>query len=317
MRFLVIGASGFAGSHLVAHLLCRGHQVTGTSRSGRRGHARGHGDALIWRRCEVTDLRSVQRLLRDQQPEIIVNLAAEAHPATCGLEPGRALLTSGLGSHNVVYAAGEVTPGARVVQVSSGAVHGAAAGCRRLTERLPPAPDSTYGACKLAGEALARTAARDVELVTARPFQHFGPGQDARYVIASLARQVARAEAGRSPPVIEVGNLEVRRVLTPVADVVAAYEALGTAGVPGRTYLVAAGKPRPIREYLDLLLDHSRMELAVRQVATRLRGPEVDTPPISTRPLRQDTSWHPGAPLRQALETTLDHWRGLVRRGRD
>ncbi len=37
------------------------------------------------------------------------------------------------------------------------------------------------------------------------------------------ARQLAEIEAGRRPPRLEVGNLEVRRDVSDVRDVVAAY----------------------------------------------------------------------------------------------
>lgn len=107
-----------------------------------------------------------------------------------------------------------------------------------------------------------------------RPFNHIGPGQDERFVVASLACQIARIEAGLSDPVLEVGDLSARRDFLDVGDVVAAYAAVirrtddfETASI----FNVGSGRARPVSELLDGLRERARVPFEIRIAADRLR----------------------------------------------
>ena len=57
-----------------------------------------------------------------------------------------------------------------------------------------------------------------------RAFNHVGPGQDPRFVLPSVARQIAQAEHdGRERVEVRVGNVDTRRDFTDVRDMVRAY----------------------------------------------------------------------------------------------
>ena len=71
-----------------------------------------------------------------------------------------------------------------------------------------------------------------LDVVIARAFNHIGPGQNERFVVASLAAQLARIAAG-GPPQLFVGNLDAARDFLDVRDVVAAYVALARDGERG------------------------------------------------------------------------------------
>src|SRR5262249_56495182 len=99
---------------------------------------------------------------------------------------------------------------ARLVAVSSGAVYGAVAPAELpIDEEVPFRPLTVYGASKAAADLTAAQWGRayGLDVVRARPFNHTGPGQDAAFVCAALARQIARIEAGRTEPVVRAGNL--------------------------------------------------------------------------------------------------------------
>ena len=97
-----------------------------------------------------------------------------------------------------------------------------------LDENTPLIPPSPYGLSKLAQDLLAERACEDdgLDVVIARPFNHAGPRQSAAFAVSSFARQIARIEAGLAPPEIRVGNLDARRDMTDVRDVVEAYHLL-------------------------------------------------------------------------------------------
>ena len=95
-----------------------------------------------------------------------------------------------------------------------------------------------------------------------RPFNHAGPRQSPRYVLAGLASQVAQVEAGRSSRV-EVGNLDVIRDFTDVRDVVRAYRLLATSGQPGEVYNLGSGSGTRIADALEYLRSLARVPIEI------------------------------------------------------
>ena len=98
-------------------------------------------------------------------------------------------------------------------------------------------PNNPYAASKAAADLLGiqHHLAHGANVVIVRPFNHAGPRQSPRYVLAGLAAQVAEVEADRRE-CVEVGNLDVVRDFTDVRDVVQAYRLLATHGTPGEIY---------------------------------------------------------------------------------
>ena len=79
-------------------------------------------------------------------------------------------------------------------------------------------------------------------------FNHAGPRQSDDYVTSSFARQIAEIERGLAPSrSCSVGNLESRRDITDVRDVVRAYRLLLRRGRPARPYNVCSGTALPGR----------------------------------------------------------------------
>ena len=107
----------------------------------------------------------------------------------------------------------------------------------------PLRPNNPYAASKAAADLLGiqHHLAHGTDVVMVRPFNHAGPRQSPRYVLAALARQVAEVEAGRKAGV-EVGNLDVVRDFTDVRDVVRAYRLLAERGQPGEIYNLGSGR---------------------------------------------------------------------------
>ena len=129
---------------------------------------------------------------------------------------------------------------------------------------------------------------RGLEVIRARPFNHTGPGQRPDFVVPALARQVAAAAAaGRG--VLETGNLDVRRDITDVRDVVRAYRALLELGTPGEVYNVCRGEAVSIEEVARRLVALAGVDLQDRRRPGPAARPStcptsVATPPASTPP---------------------------------
>lgn len=100
----------------------------------------------------IADRDAVFRTITEEiVPEIVVNTAAFHNVPKCEEEPGTAYMVNARGAQNLGAACEQI--GARVLHVSTDYVFGHG-GTRPYTEKDLPAPLSTYGATKLAGEHL-------------------------------------------------------------------------------------------------------------------------------------------------------------------
>ena len=161
-----------------------------------------------------------------------------------------------------------------------------------VNESCPLRPNNPYAASKAAVDLLGieQHLAHGTDVISVRPFNHAGPRQSARYVLAGLASQVAQVEAGRSGRV-EVGNLDVIRDFTDVRDVVRAYRLLAQGGQPGEVYNLGSGSGTRIADALEYLRSLAKVPIEVHVDQGRVRP--VDQPMLvaDASKLRAAVGW--------------------------
>lgn len=288
MRTLVTGADGFVGRHAIERL--QGANVETVSFAG-----------------DVRDAATCLDQVREARPGSVLHLAAIASVADAWRNPGAVSDVNVGGTRNMLAAVAEVAPHARFVLVSSAEVYGSVAEAGQpIDEETGGAPASPYAVSKLEAEAI--TLAARLDTVVARPFPHIGPGQDARFAIASFASQIAAIERG-GEPVLRVGNLEARRDISDVRDVVGAYLALlGTHGT-APIYNVCSGRAVRIGDVLDALLAHATCEIDVVPDPARMRPSDIPLLLGSPTRIERDLGWRAERPLEQTLGDILTHFR--------
>jgi GDP-4-dehydro-6-deoxy-D-mannose reductase len=198
--------------------------------------------------------------------------------------------------------------------VSSSQVY--AVGDDPIDEGAPLVPATPYGLSKLAQDRLAdRAFAEDgLDIVIARPFNHAGPRQAPAFAVSSFARQVARIEAGIDPPEMLVGNLDARRDMTDVRDVVDAYNLMMAAAPAGRPFNICSGRAWKIGDLLEELLHSARVAIKVKVDQSRLRPSDVPVVQGDASRIHSELGWKPKIPVEQMLSDTLEWWRGQLRR---
>ena len=182
-----------------------------------------------------------------------------------------------------------------------------------MDERAPLRPQNPYAvskaACDLLGGQYAD--ALGLRVVRLRPFNHAGPGQSDDYVIGTLTRQVAEAEAAGEPEcVLRTGNLDSARDFTDVRDVVRAY-VLAAALEPG-AWNVASGRAVSVRELVELVRAAARVPVRHEVDPTRVRAHDVPEVRGSAERLRAATGWEPEIPLERTVADALDAWRAAA-----
>jgi GDP-4-dehydro-6-deoxy-D-mannose reductase len=308
-RILITGSNGFAGSYLRSALDAAGRRWIGLGRGVPFDHRS--------RQADLSDRERVLDVVREVEPTAVVHLAAMTYLPEVLAEPLRSTRVNVIGTQNLLDAVRDSVPAARVLMISSGTVYGAPP-----AEELPVSEDAPlravhpYGIQKIAAELLAeRARAEGLDVVVVRPFNHVGPGQDGRISVNHFARQIVAAERGEVEPLIRVGNLEPRRDILDVRDVVRAYLGLLDAEHPPSPVNVARGESVRIGDALDMLLRAARVAVRVEADPSRYRP--LDVPDIcgDSRRLRSATGWSPEIPLADTLLGILAHLRQLPREG--
>ncbi len=307
---LVTGATGFAGGHLLDRLNGRGPIVAWHRPATPPPLDR--GTDVEWRPVDLVDAAGVAEAVARARPARIFHLAGAPQVAESWRNVMPALETNVLGTHHLIEAVRRRGSACRILVVSSASVYGATDG--PLDEEAALVPASPYGLSKLAQDQLAVRAFEEdgLDVVVARPFNHAGPRQVPAFAVASFARQIALIEAGRIDPEIRVGNLDARRDLTDVRDVVDAYEHLMERAPAGRPYNVCSGRAVRVGDLLESLLARSGARIRVVQDPDRLRP--NDTPLVLGDPTRIHTEldWSARISIADLLRDTLDWWRASV-----
>jgi len=308
---VVTGAFGFAGSHLVDLLTSRQAPVIGWHRPGNGPPP--NAPALPLMAVDMLDADAVRQAIADTRPTTIYHCAGAAHPGQSWRQAASALEINVIGTHylfEAVRAAGLASrlliPGSALVYRPSD--HG-------LTEDSPLGPRSPYGNSKLAQELLGVQVAHDdaLPVFLTRSFNHAGPRQAPSFSASSFAHQLARIEAHHEEPVIHVGNLDARRDFTDVRDVVRAYVAIVERGQSARVYNVCSERTYSIAEILDRLVSLTRVRVAIRPDAERMRPNDVPVLLGDARRIREEVGWGPAIPIERTLRDLLDYWRERVR----
>jgi GDP-4-dehydro-6-deoxy-D-mannose reductase len=311
MRALVTGISGFVGGHLAEHLVTEGDVVVGLSASGRWPAELAELGKTV--RIEQFDLveqteADLADFIRRKQPEVIYHLAAQSNPQGSVADP-RGTWTLNLGgSLNLLEAVKASGQKPRVVLVGSGVCYGnPAPEFIPVSENCPLRPNNPYAVSKAAVDLLGieQYLAHGMDVVIVRPFNHAGPRQLPRYVLAGFAFQVAEVEYGRRS-YLEVGNLEIIRDFTDVRDVVRAYRLLGQSGQPGEIYNLGSGRGTKLADALEYLCSRSTTTVQVQVDAMRVRS--VDQPLLvaNASKLRAAVGWEPRYSIEQTLADMLD-----------
>ncbi len=305
---LVTGGGGFAGSHLLDLLAAGGgaDRLVGWARPG--GHAPREVPGVEWDAVDMLDRGAVAAALGRRPPSLVYHLAGAAHVGQSWAHITETLAINVRGTHFLLDALRRQAIRARVVVASSAMVYEPLD--RPLSEEARLLPPTPYGLSKLAQEMLGADAIDDgIEVLLARPFNHFGPRQASTFAAASFARQVAEIEAGRQPPEIVVGNLEARRDLTDVRDVAAAYRLLGERAAPARPYNICTGHAVAIQEVLDGVLARARVPVRVRVDPARYQPNDRPVLVGDGRRIRDELGWTPAIPFDKTLDDLLDYWR--------
>lgn len=251
MKFLVLGGSGFIGSHVVDALLASGHQVRIYNRAEERHRPRPEGVEFI--RGDLSDTSTLAEALMGV--DMVFHLVSTTVPSTANLEPVADIQGNLIGTVRLL-ALMRAQGIDRLLYLSSG---GTVYGVPRMDpvpETHPLAPISSYGIVKVAIEQYIRAAQEQQGLkpVILRPSNPYGPRQGhggVQGVIGTFMWQVAN-----EAPMQLWGDGSIVRDFIHVRDLARLCVMCAEQGVVG-TYNAGAGEGHSMRQIVDAIADVS------------------------------------------------------------
>jgi GDP-4-dehydro-6-deoxy-D-mannose reductase len=312
-RILMTGASGFVGRRL-APALQAAYPAAALAAVAHRPSDTCPGWTTFC--VDLADADGVNEAVRSWRPNLVVHLAAQS---SVGQEAELAEATWRInagGALNLACAIARTDRESIVFNVSTGEVYGSSFLNGPASETTPLSPRSIYARSKAAAE----TIFEDVlppksRLLTVRPLNHTGAGQDERFVLPSFAAQIARIEAGLLPPKLRVGDLTVERDFLDVRDVINAYLLIlaGAEALPQRAVLnVASGQPRRIQDLLDVMVSASTRPFDVEIDPARLRPSEIPRAVGDAAALRRHFGWTRKHSVDEVVVELLTYWRARI-----
>ncbi|HVV52001.1 MAG TPA: NAD-dependent epimerase/dehydratase family protein [Polyangia bacterium] len=314
-RFFIVGGAGFIGGHFCDHLLgpggAAGVTIYDNYSSGRAWHHAHHDADPRFRavRGEVEDARALAAAMDGH--DVVIHLASNPDIARAAREP-TIDFTQGTALTSAVVEAMRTTSAKRILYASGSGVYGDL-GTREGTEDLGPMiPVSTYGASKLAGEALIASYAYMFGLSgcafrfgnVVGPRQTHGVGFD-------FARRLLGAQAaGEDPVTLRIlGDGSQSKSYVFVSDIVrAVLTAHAQTEAPFRPFNVATGDYITVREIAELAVEcvglpRERVQLAYTGGDRGWKG-DVPIVRLDTARIRA-TGWRNEHGSREALRRSM------------
>ena len=312
-KYLVTGADGFIGSHLVEELARRGHSVRAMVFYNFRGSL-GWLDQIppkIKRSVEIFagDIRDPQLAsVAVAGTEIVMHLAALiAIPYSYG-GPDSYIDTNIKGTLNLLMAARDHGLH-RFVHTSTSEVYGTAQSVP-MTEDHRLNAQSPYAASKIGADQLALSCHRSfgIPVTVMRPFNTYGPRQSARAVIPTIITQILTGKEK-----VKLGSVSPTRDFSYVRDTVNGLIAgAESSKAVGEVINLGSGFEVSIKEIAQLIAELMGRKVEIVQEKERYRpqASEVERLVADTSKARRLLQWHPEFAtkegLRRGLRETID-----------
>jgi len=310
MRALITGITGQDGSYLAELLLSKGYTVYGMVRRssqdnlGRIEHLRSRIHVL---QGDLLDANSLEKILRESQPNEVYNLAAQSFVPTSWEQPILTGEFTALGVTRLLEAIRSVDRSIRFYQASSSEMFGKVREVPQ-TETTPFHPRSPYGVSKVYGHYITINARESYDLfaVSGILFNHESPRRGKEFVTRKITRTAAAIRLGLATQ-LELGNLDARRDWGFAGDYVDAMWRMLQHDTP-EDFVIATGETHSVREFCELAFGHLGLDYRdhVRVNPMLVRPAEVDLLVGNASKARAMLDWDPQVRFVQLVRMMVD-----------
>ncbi len=317
MNVLITGIAGSGASYLAEYILANHpeYKVHGVARwhSGTtQRNLREVKDAVIIHECDLNDLASVIRVLREVKPAKIFNLASHANVRVCFDTPLAVLQNNIMSTANLLEAIRLECPDTILQQCSTSEVYGTPE-TTPIKETHPIQPVNPYAVSKLAQEALCFSYYKSwgLKIVVTRAFAYVNPRRKQLFS-TDFAYQVAEIEAGKLKK-LSHGNLDSVRTIMDVRDMARAYWLASEKCEYGTPYNIGSSEPVSVRRFLDLLKFKSNCVILTQEDPKLIRPVDMTLQICDATKFNSLTNFKCQYTLDESIDYLLQHVRKEVK----
>lgn len=315
-KAFITGISGQDGSYLAEHLLELNYEVHGIVRRNsipENQHARTDhitGDVHFYY-GDLLDQGSLERNLKEIQPDEIYNLGAQSHVRISSDIPQFTAQVNAIGVLNILEAYKNTCPEARFYQASSSEMFGSAVdedGFQRLT--TPFRPVSPYGCSKVFGFNIVHHYRNAYKLHASNGilFNHESPRRGSNFVTNKVVRGAVEIYLGIKDK-IEMGNMDSYRDWGHSKDYIRAMHLILQHDTPD-DWIVATGETRSVREMCEYVF--GKLDLDYKQYVVQnekfMRPEELTYLKGDASKIRNELGWAPEYTFNELMDEMINHW---------
>ena len=335
MNVLVTGAAGFIGSNLCMRLLKEQPDtlVVGLDnlnayydvniKQWRLAQLAGFGERFVFIKGNIADKTLVDRIFDEYQPQIVVNLAAQAGVRYSITNPDAYIESNLIGFYNILEACRHSYDGGRdgvkhLVYASSSSVYGSNKKVPYSTDDKVDNPVSLYAATKKSNELMAHAYSKlyNIPSTGLRFFTVIGPAGRPDMAYFGFTDKLLR---GENIKIFNYGNC--MRDFTYVDDIVegvmrvmakAPERKVGEDGLPippYKVYNIGNNHPENLLDFVRILQEEliragvlpADYDFEVHKELVPMQPGDVPVTYADTSALEQDFDFKPGTSLRDGL----------------
>jgi len=313
MRVLITGATGFIGRFLTKHCLEAGCSVLGIDKHESQEIIAG----AELERCDVRDSERLSRLVATFRPQRIFHLAAQSYPTVSLDQPRETMDINVGGTINVFESLRAAALNAVVVVACSSGEYGPVA-----SQDLPVREDHAlrplhpYGVSKVAQDLLAAQyfANYAMPAIRIRIFNTTGPGKLGD-VCSDLSKRAIEIELGMHPPFLKVGNLDRRRALVDVRDLVRGLWLSAERCEAGEVYNLGGERHYSVQDIIEAIRARVKATFDIQQDPELVRRCDEAVICGDISKFRRCSGWAAEIELTRTLQDMLDWWRNRLASG--
>ena len=307
-KILVTGAEGFIGSHLVEQLVNLGAEV-------RAFIYYNSWQSEGWLSELPKDIRNAVEIMpgdirdTDRTAQAVKGCNQIYHLSSLIAIPYSYVATQSYcdtninGCINVLNACKQSDHLEAVLHVSTSEVYGTAQTVP-IKESHPLVGQSPYSASKIGADKIAESyhLSFDLPIVTARPFNTFGPRQTARAVIPTIASQLLSGAK-----TLKLGALSPTRDFNFVTDTATGMILLANCeNAIGETVNIGTGEEWSIKETAEFLMEitNNKVDIEIENQRLRPEKSEVNRLIADNSRLQELVNWKPTTSFYDGLERT-------------
>jgi len=306
-RYAVIGSNSFSGSHFVNHVLQRGADVLGISRSAEPNAVylpyrwRDSPGTFSFHRLDLNhDLPAMMQVIERFRPDYIINFAAQGMVAQSWDCPTHWFQTNTVAQVALHDEVRKLPSLKKYVHIGTPEVYGTCEGT--VTENQPFRPSTPYAVSRAACDMSLRTFQQNYgfPVVTTRAANVYGPGQQLYRIIP---RTILSARLGKKIP-LHGGGVSVRSFIH-IRDVVEGTRLAAVSGEPGKCFHLATSSSVSIRQLVERICNRMGVSFEETVDVAAERPGKDHAYRLDTAKARTTLGWSDTVTLDEGIDETL------------